>query len=109
MWLLLTLGITQQDQIHLIYTDDILMFHTLSPLSPIESASTLGNSYLNRAYAVLSSIQFRKGITGCGNMKKNKPRIGANRKSEICSPLRVFDPRLNPPIGRGESDLLFLT
>ncbi|PAV09107.1 hypothetical protein ASJ83_01710 [Methanocorpusculum parvum] len=43
------------------------------------------------------------------SQEKNQPRIGANRKSEICSPLRVFDPRLNPPFGRGESDLLILT
>ena len=63
--------------------------------------------------------------TGLVETHKKKPT--ANRKSEICSPtrfarlnrrtrkplvcspFRVFDPRLNPPYGRGESDLLFLT
>ncbi len=37
-------------------------------------------------------IQFGKEFVGCGNLRKNQPRIGAN-----------------PPFGRSESDLLILT
>ena len=39
-------------------------------------------------------------MAGCGHMRKDQPRIGANRKSKICSPLRAYSPRLNPPFGR---------
>ena len=54
-------------------------------------------------------LRFGKEPDGCGNMRKDQPRIGANRKASLCSPLRTCSPHLNPPFRRGESDLQFLS